>query len=61
MLAMAAPMTAGWLLLALVSPLELTEAYWLYIGRVLTGAANARGELHKPTKGTKVLLVLFSN
>ncbi len=59
MLAMAAPMTAGWLLLALVSPLELTEAYWLYIGRVLTGAANARGELHQPTRGRKCFCSFF--
>ncbi len=40
MLWMAVPMTAGWLLLSLVSPLELTEAYWLYIGRALTGRVD---------------------
>ncbi len=37
MMAMVVPFVAGWIILTMAGPLELTEAWWFYVGRLLTG------------------------
>ena len=48
MIAMVAPFTAGWVILTLAGPLELTGAGWFYAGRLLTGFGGGAFSLAAP-------------
>ncbi len=41
MIAMVVPFVAGWVILTMAGPLELTDAWWFYTGRLLTGSLQA--------------------
>ncbi len=48
MILMVVPFVAGWTILTMTGPLELTDAWWFYAGRLLTGFGGGAFSLSAP-------------